>query len=270
MSKINKKYLINLQEDEMDQPIYRYIKFDYLFELLLKSKKNTLVKPFKWNDPYEIFMSNLVINHVNNSESSIGLREFKHTYYAQCWTMKQECDLMWKVYVPKNGVKLKTTIRKLYNSISLQSLAKINERTKEIAEVYIGKVKYLQREELLDSDFFDLKKLVSNWPINKDEMVKTLFVKRKEFKSEDEVRIVLNTNFVGGKHKDLDDKVEFTFDDMIDEIVIDPRVNEKVFSCYKKVIEDYGFKGEIKHSDLYDFEINDKKVGDKIISKELY
>ncbi len=269
MSKINKKYLINLQEDEMDQPIYRYIKFDYLFELL-KSKKNTLVKPFKWNDPYEIFMSDLVINHVNNSESSIGLREFKHTYYAQCWTMKQECDLMWKVYVPKNGVKLKTTIRKLYNSISLQSLAKINERTKEIAEVYIGKVKYLQREELLDSDFFDLKKLVSNWPINKDEMVKTLFVKRKEFQSEDEVRIVLNTNFVGGKHKDLDDKVEFTFDDMIDEIVIDPRVNEKVFSCYKKVIEDYGFKGEIKHSDLYDFEINDKKVGDKIISKELY
>lgn len=267
MSRINKKYLINFHENEMNQPIYRYIKFDYLFELL-KSKKNTFVKPFKWNDPYEIFISNLLINNGNNSKYSITLIFFKDTYYAQCWTMKQECDLMWKVYVPENGVKLKTTIRKLYNSITGQSLAEINEITGKIAEVYIGKVKYIQRNKLLDSGFLDLEKLVSEWPINKHEMAKTLFVKRKEFQSEDEVRIVINTNLVA-KHKDLDDNIAFAFGDMIDEIVIDPRIDKKHYLCYKKIIEDYGFQGKIKHSDLYDFEIKDKKVGDKIISTKL-
>ncbi len=267
MSRINKKYLINLHEDDMDQPIYHYIKFDYLYELL-KSKKNTLVKPFKWNDPFENFMSNLNIHDTKSNDFPITLLAFQDAFYAQCWTMKKECDLMWQSYVHHNGVKLETTIRRLYNSITEQSLAKIKEITGKNAEVYIGKVKYLQKNELLNSGFFDLKKLVSKWPISVDEMAKTLFVKRKEFQSEEEIRIVLNTNCMNEENYQKD-KLDIPFNDLIDEIVIAPKISNDIFLCYKEVIEKLRFTGKIKHSDLYKFDDFEVQVGDIILSSKL-
>lgn len=241
MARIDPKYLINLKESDLDKPIYRYISIDRLLQYL-QTNQNVLVKPFKWKDPFENYISKLVINHNEYNENPVYLMGFKHTFFAQCWTLKKECDLMWKSNIPNCiGVQLKTTIRKLINSISKQTISQIKFKTGKTPKVFVGKVKYIPKTKLLDVGFIDWEKIAKTKP-DKEEVLKTLFVKRKEFSNEKEVRIVLNTNIVYNI-KDINDLMQIPyicsndtngFKELIDQIVIDPRVNENLFLCYNK------------------------------------
>ena len=109
-----KDHLIHLTEEDLDKPIYRIFSFKRLEEIF-KEKKLTLAKPKKWDDPFENFILNSTGTLPDGREFQIGFRD---NYYGQCWSLTVESDAMWRIYSPeKDGVKVKTTIRKLFQPL---------------------------------------------------------------------------------------------------------------------------------------------------------
>ena len=51
---MQKNYL-NFKDDEVEKPLYRIMPLDYLIKVF-STRKLTLAKPFKWDDPYENFI----------------------------------------------------------------------------------------------------------------------------------------------------------------------------------------------------------------------
>src|SRR5690554_3254814 len=135
-----KDNLIFLKEDELDKPIYRIFSFARLEEVFAE-KKLTLVKPKLWDDPFENFILNSTGELPDGREFQIGFRD---NYYGQCWSLTVESDAMWRIYSPdKDGVKVKTTIRKLFQPIYLAGgeYYKANGSPFNLSS-FVGKVKY--------------------------------------------------------------------------------------------------------------------------------
>lgn len=250
---------LNFLESELDIPLCRIITVDRLFELLV-SKKNTLVSPSLWEDPFESF----------TSKAKIKLDETIIIYnprtWGQCWTTRiNETDAMWRIYTPsKNGVKIKTTARKLMDSFLISSevsklIKEADENEKDrnkfndayfvpgiYTDIFLGKVKYLSIKRIIDP--IHLREMFSENANN------ILFVKRLEFKHENEFRIILDYFHSDFMNMDLHEQVfhyTFNFNEIIDEIVFDPRMDKNLFSAYQSYIKSLGFKGKVKQSRLY-------------------
>lgn len=105
------KYL-NFNETELDIPLFRIITVERFFELMIE-KRNTFVSPSSWEDPFEAFTSKAKII-IDGKEIFSNSR-----IWGQCWTTRiNETDAMWRIYTPsKNGVRIKTTARKLLDSL---------------------------------------------------------------------------------------------------------------------------------------------------------
>lgn len=227
---------LNLNEKEIDLPIYRVISIERLFELF-HDKLNVLVNPKRWDDPFENFMLNSLIQFKSGIKVSIG---FKKNLYGQCWTRTRESDAMWRIYSPnKDGVRISSTPRKLFNN-----LIEISENSKNI-DCFIGKVKYYSTPTL--------KKLLndnSHWLIDEGGVgpAQSLLFKRLAFKHENEVRLIYNSF---GKFDQEVMKYEVDPLDFIDDIVFDPRISYDEFARHKKRIKDLNFKKRIFQSALY-------------------
>ena len=63
---------IGISDDEMNLPIFRFISFENLSELLI-DKTLTLVKTKLWDDPYENFLSKCNV-YYNNQEVNLDLQ----------------------------------------------------------------------------------------------------------------------------------------------------------------------------------------------------
>jgi hypothetical protein len=108
-----KENLIFLKEKDLDKPIYRIFSFERLKQIF-DEQQLTLVKPSLWDDPFE----NFILNSTGRlPDGRVFEIRFRNTFYGQCWSLTRESDAMWRIYSPdKNGVKVKTTIRKLFSS----------------------------------------------------------------------------------------------------------------------------------------------------------
>lgn len=236
----NSNYL-NIEEKDFDIPIYRVFSIERLLELF-ELRKNTLVKPKLWDDPFE----NIAFKYLLKTEqgethpSSIG-----NLIFGQCWSLHQETDAMWRIYSPdKNGVKIKTTIRKLASSL-FSSEDGIHQEKKH----WIGKVKYfsqqdivakLQGDHLADIQFRD--------PSFRRRM-STLLMKRKEFSHEKEVRMLYNKLHT----KPEEDIYQYPINpvELFDQIIFDPRMNDYLISSIKDYLKRAGFNKYIGKSKLY-------------------
>src|SRR5690554_6622501 len=168
---------LNFKEGEIDQPIFRIISIDRLFQLFTE-KHNVLVNPKRWDDPFENFIMNSLIEFKSGIQISIGFRE---NVYGQCWTKTRESDAMWRIYSPeKNGVRIATTPRKLLNALNNCSNNPKNE-------CFIGKVKYLTTKKLKSL----LEKEGAELVLNKNGtgLAQSLLLKRTPFKHENEIRL---------------------------------------------------------------------------------
>ncbi len=131
---------LNLDEIDLKQHVYRTISYERLIELFT-SKKNTLVKPNLWEDTFENFiLKSKLINEIGEQiEYDVHER-----MYGQCWTLEESSDAMWRIYSPdKSGIRIRTTIEKLLDSLCLATIAREN------GEHCIGKVEYLKETELV-------------------------------------------------------------------------------------------------------------------------
>ncbi|QRR02465.1 DUF2971 domain-containing protein [Dyadobacter sandarakinus] len=230
--------VLNFKSGELDRPIYRVITEDRLFELF-NDKINVLVRPQKWDDPFENFIMNSTGLLPDGQKFSV---KFRDHFYGQCWTRTRESDAIWRIYSPnKCGARITTTPRKLLTALyrSLGDYASIS--------CFIGKVNYYNTKDLKTFLLDNASNLILD--STGVGQAQSLLFKRTPFKHENEVRIIYNSQ---GTHND--DIFSFSIDpfDLISDIVFDPRMDYNHFSKSKDALRNLGFKKRVVKSLLYD------------------
>ncbi|SCZ01169.1 hypothetical protein SAMN02927903_03356 [Flavobacterium caeni] len=208
--------------------------FENLVEIL-EMRRNTLLNPEKWDDKHEnMFLNSTIEISGMKLKSQLG-----KSIFCQCWSFTKESDTMWRAYsTQKNSVKISSTPRKL-----LSGLLKID---KNVNKVFVGKVTYLTSPKLKKLFLENAK----DWIFEQGGLgqCKTLLYKRYPFKNENEVRLIYNT-FTNFERLIL--KYEIDPDDLIDNIVFDPRIEYSDFKSKKIKLQELGFKKSIVKSNLY-------------------
>lgn len=239
-----KNQILGIDQKDFDRSIYRVFTLDRFMQLF-DNKKVTLVKPEMWEDPFENFIMKASAKTVAGDEFKIGFRD---DFYGQCWTLQKESDAMWRIYAKKkNGVKVKTTIRKLITALY--------ESCNDFPELscFIGKVEYLRKEKikeiLTDPEFLTSYLLDSTGK----GQVKTLLIKRFAFEHEKEVRIVFHDQ---KRANPLRSQGLYQFEinpyDLIEEITFDPRMDKVEYNNYCQDLKKRGYKNKIIRSGLYE------------------
>lgn len=249
---------MNINESELDVPIYRVISVERFFELF-KTNINTLVAPTLWEDPFEYFLSKTEIT-IDGKRKWMNPR-----VWGQCWTTRiRKTDAMWRIYTPfKNGVKIRTTPRKLIESFmqskqikDLSIKAEVNNEQRlpinpieEELTLYCGRIEYLPVKKIIDTEF--LRNLLQ------DKNKNILFVKRLEFKHESEFRLVFEhlAHYLMSFDESLF-SYRFDFIKNIDEIVFDPRMDKTLVEAYSQYIKSQGYTGTASQSSLYSLPTN--------------
>jgi Protein of unknown function (DUF2971) len=230
---------LNLKERDLDKPIYRVFSKKRLFEVF-EHKKLVLVQPKLWDDPFE----NYIMNSTGElSDGKLFRVDFRENFYGQCWTLKKESDAIWRIYAPeKDGMKVKTTIRKL-----LTALHSKGGTFKDISS-FIGKVEYYRKEEL--KKFLEDSKKISSMLTDTSGagQASTLLFKRIAFSHEKEVRLIYYS-----REKLKTDKYFLDIDpvDLFDEITVDPRTKYSDFKSWKSQLRNLGYKKKMIRSLLY-------------------
>ncbi|MBU4509648.1 MAG: hypothetical protein L6305_08530 [Actinomycetia bacterium] len=185
-----------------------------LEEKKITSSNGNIYSPIEWHKSRELRSHLINCWHVNNDES-----------YE-----------MWKTYTSKNNIistksiAIQSTIGRLKNSF---------HKTKE--RIWIGEVKYV------DHNILEPKNRVFN--INSPNTLEVFFLKRKEFKQEQELRAVINQAF--SEHKsEIGINVKCNLNELIVKIILSPTSNEVLLSNVNKIINRYGFKLKVTKSEL--------------------
>jgi hypothetical protein len=243
--------LIFLTDEELDKSVYRIFSFSRLRELF-EERKLALVKPNLWEDPFENFILNATGIFPNGMEFNI---ESRNSFYGQCWSRTKESDAMWRIYSPdKDGVKVKTTMRKLFEPLfQLGGVHRKMNGNEYNLTSFIGKVQYQGKKKLLtmlsDRDRMSGKL----YDQSGKGQASTFYFKRWAFRHENEVRLMYN-----GNHDPLANGNIFKFDidpiDLIDEIVFDPRMEKADYEIKKEITQNWGFDKKIIQSGLYKIE----------------
>jgi len=229
---------LNLDDQDKEQYVYRITTVDRVKELFT-SRKNTLVKPRRWDDPYENF---ILGSKVRLKSGKIVQYNFHEKMYGQCWTFHSASDAMWRIYSPeKNGVRIRSTLDSLARCFS------IAHPDLPDAKCRIGRVQYLSIKKIKDmaNSTFD------DYGIGVNELFNSLLVKRKAFSHEREIRVLYYELTHSTPNNDL-----YTYGvdphAMIDQIMLDPRLGHKEADAMKEDIRrTTGFKGQILRSRLY-------------------
>lgn len=195
--------------------LFRFLPTCRLLQLVLE-RQFMLARPSKWADPFENFLSKTTF--VLNGES-IGFN-LTDDFFGQCWTLREECDGLWRNYCGKNldsGVRIETTAEKL-----LRAIWNGRDRFASL-RTFVGKVVYLDDEEL--KGVLQGCMGYGHWLTspNGDGMAQTLLMKRTEFEYEHEVRALVSDPDHADDHKPIPIKPN----DFIDSVMFAPKVADK-------------------------------------------
>lgn len=223
---------IYLNPADLDKPIYRIIPASRFIQILA-TNKSTLVKPKKWDDPFE---NALLLARLRLEQDCTAGFMAKVGGYGQCWTWHSETDAMWRIYSPnKDGVRLMTTPRKLLTSLKNV----VGERC------FIGSVQYKQKTAL-PAYFAD----INVFDASGDGMAKSLLCKKIQFRHEAEVRLIYCAD------ESVCQGDVFSYDispnHLFDRVLFDPRMDRAQRSFHIEVLRCLGCTSEIKRSTVYD------------------
>lgn len=232
----------------LDTPIYKYIPFKYL-KLMIQNSSLYFGSVSSWEDVYENwFLKEKMV--LPSGEKGYAM-DLILGVFGQSWTLQEESDAMWRIYskvdkkqpdyLDDTAVRIKTTGRKLFDVIYTDD--------KDYNTSFIGAVSYLSQ-----NDFLKMQDSLS--PLNpldlSEVFVQSYFFKRTPFEHEREVRPILifppnHENF--GK-----DSVSFDidFDNLIDEMVTDPRLTSGEYGTVRGQLIGLGAKSnKVRISELY-------------------
>ncbi len=104
------------------QKLYRIMPLERFFQMLV-DKKNTLVSPKSWDDPFEILIDKDFIKDAKqytDVPDDAPLKSLDYTgWYGQCWSCVKESDSLWRIYSKdkkQRCVKIETTVERLRKS----------------------------------------------------------------------------------------------------------------------------------------------------------
>ena len=161
-----------------DVPLFRIYPKHRFLDLL-----RALVKPRLWDDPFENFF--LRSRVAGPQGEQISIESLAEDWYGQCWTLNEDTDAMWRIYSHcEDGIKVRTTIRKLFDSFY--------DGSDKFADLkfLIGKVHYWKESKIVDFmrsvRFYDDVARGGQATA----FAKLLCVKREAFDHEHEVRLL--------------------------------------------------------------------------------
>ncbi|MBI5557669.1 MAG: DUF2971 domain-containing protein [Deltaproteobacteria bacterium] len=222
-----------MEESDFDKPIYRIMPIHRLLEDLQKMHLN-LVKPKKWDDPFE----NLLLSIPLKNKNVGNIFTVRADVYGMCWTLRRETDAMWRIYSPdKQGAKVKTTPRKL-----LDALKKHDPEYWQV-RCFIGKVEYVKQKKLRSS-LEEIRLLDSNG----SGIPKSLLLKRREFQHEKEVRLI----YCPASESSCDiHPFKISPNELFEEVIFDPRMDKELVNAYTLAIKEKKYQNPVAQSKLY-------------------
>ncbi|MBN3059397.1 DUF2971 domain-containing protein [Pectobacterium versatile] len=228
-----------------DIPIYRIFSFEY-FEKLMTEKQLVLVQPSMWDDPYENFFLKTEVDFGNGDIAS--LENLNRTWYGQCWTENEDTDAMWRIYSHnKTGVRVKTTVRKLFLSIfdSSDNFSSL--------KYFVGKVEYKDKKEIINfMQRVTFSEMISGGQNNK--FAELLCIKRTEFSHENEIRVLVDD--IGNiKGENGLYKIDINPTELFDEVCLDPRLSNEDVATFTTNIKKMGVTTKIIQSELYKLDL---------------
>lgn len=242
---------INSIDLDANDVIYRIFDVDK-FMLTMRNKNLCLVRPYMWDDPFE----NFLLSSVGQLEDGtlVGFDSIRDRFYGQCWTLKKECDGLWRNYKGKASaaIKVKTTVGKL-----MEHFYDLQNKFHQLS-YFIGKVEYVNDAEI--ENYFKSEVDIMNFQ-HGVEFAQSLLIKRNSFAYEEEVRLIFSkpaTNEIDMATLinpwDDTDRFFVKIDPnlLFDEIEIDPWLPKADYDLLKQDIVALGYTGNITRSSLYD------------------
>lgn len=236
----------NIKDEEYDtflhKNIYQILPLEYVKHIL----KNQVFRfnniKAHWDDPYELFLFKQHI-HVDGKDWYDSYNEWLSRYYGQCWSLNKDTDAMWRIYShDKRSVQIKTTIL---------DFIKVLDQTRGIMWTgpTFGRVVYKTKEEVIDFlRRFEEDGFARSLYYQSD----SLFIKRKEFEHEKEIRFLLwqSTSYPVRDFLELD----ISEYNVIKEIVLDPRLSDEECEEIKQELSSINDSIPIVQSQLYKFD----------------
>jgi hypothetical protein len=229
---------LNLTLEERSSYVYRIVSISRLYDFF-RTKRNTLVKPVKWDDPFENFILKSKVRH---RSGEICEYCYHDSVYGQCWTLQKASDAMWRIYSPDSkSVRIRSKIDDLFNSL------RASDHGAPDGMCCIGKVKYLRREKM--KKFAGL--VYDDSGIRMDKLFSSLLVKRPAFKHEREIRLLY---FEVNDDRAKQDTISYEIDphSVVSQIMLDPRLSmDDTGDLKREIRKRTGFSGRVKRSLLY-------------------
>lgn len=202
-----------------DTRIYRIFPRKRFWQIF-REKRNALVTPTSWSDPFE----NVILKaEVVTSVGERGRFGFHDDVYGQCWTLETASDAMWQIYSRnENAVRVRTTVGRL-----IDSLRAVHGQWAD-STCFIGRVEYLSETKLKDFG----RSVFKNY-LGADAIARSLLVKRRAYKHENEVRLIYIER-EDAKHANGVYSYRLEPRSVIDQVMVDGRVTYQDFLPFKK------------------------------------
>jgi hypothetical protein len=250
--------------------------FERLVEIYVK-RQLTLQSPKQWNDPFEqIILNTLAIHQNDEIRERVADRD---CYYGQCWSFAKDSEALWRLYSHKrgetyDGVQIRTTLLALWNAIAKNNSTLIGEN-----DLFIGKIEYIDRSDLLER-FMKPKENcavghIENCALTLTEETRnfgdfkssdsgkgsSFFLKLKEYRYEKEARLIYRR--CGNTRDRISLKIGKP-NELFSGLTIDARTSDEDYKYKRKLIKRLGYKGRIKKCRLYDRNNFDKEIEKQI------
>jgi hypothetical protein len=252
--------------EDPDAPVFRTLRMKW-FRKMFEQNALVLVMPDLWDDPFENIIQWCAITYTNESKwRQEFLHQVRRPMFAQCWSHTYESDAIWRVYstvsrdpntglnttVDEEGLKIRTTPRKLIDALWKTS------PTDPLDSCFLGEIRYLPERDITQYIADEIGRERINAFSNGRGHAETLLLKREPFEHEREIRLI----YVGQRTDSMKFfNVPIDPNELIDEIILDPRLQPDDVRQREEVIRTLGYNGKVERSNLY------QKKGFEIIIK---
>jgi hypothetical protein len=231
---------VHFQEDELNRPIYRFMSFQRLVEIMT-TRRLTMLRTDLWDDPWENYIAHVRF-HIGRATTQF---QFRRTVYGSCWTRKSVSDALWRIYSPD-----KLAIRIASTPWLLGTALKAGIGTRSKASWFVGRVQYLPQSDIAKRAGDIAYDIASDR--SGSGAARSVLFKRRSFAHEDEVRALVidpgRSRVRGGMWR-----VKVDPQAIIRSVMLDSRTPKEVADMYSAYLKnELGFRGLITRSTLYD------------------
>lgn len=224
---------------DVDKPIYRCIKLGHLLDL--HNRHFYFHSVIKWDDTWEIPSRYFQPSNASYDSTQLQMTNLNSSYlYGTCWTDSIDSDALWRIYSGdnKDGVCIKTTLRKLFSSID------IDPYNSQFLDGFVGPVIY-KKDFIANNELSIFSEETNYYP----RYMVPAFLKRYAFEHEHEIRFLVFAPFFNRVASGNGIYLPLKDTNFIDELILDPRLSDKDYNSFKRKLS--LFNCSITKSQLY-------------------